>query len=135
MATDSADRGKQDPLEKKFIDYGVIPEIMGRITGISRLHKLNRDDYIAICTQINESALSNIQKKYEKVGIQVYVSEDAIEAIADKAAETELGAREIFRRLNAVSSKLVFRAMREAQREVEIKAENIIAHGNMQKEK
>ena len=62
VATDSADRGKQDPLEKKFIDYGVIPEIMGRITGISRLHKLNRDDYIAICTQINESALSNIQK-------------------------------------------------------------------------
>lgn len=134
VATDSAGRGKQVPLEKKFIDYGVIPEIMGRITGFSRLHKLNRDDYVAICTQINDNALSDIQKKYEKVGIQVYISDDAIEAIADKAAETELGAREIFRILNDVSGKLAFRAMREAQKEVEITAESIIKHGNMQKE-
>ena len=76
----------------------------------------------------------DIQKKYEKVGIHVSVSEDAIEAIADKAAETELGAREIFRIFNDVSSKLVFCAMREAQKEVEITAESIEEHENMQKE-
>ena len=134
VMTDDTGRGKQKPLEERLIRYGIIPEIMGRITGFSRLHKLTRDDYVAICTKVNDNALADIQKKYEKVGIHVSISEDAIEAIADKAAETELGAREISRILNDVSSKLVFRAMREAQKEVEITAESIEEHENMQKE-
>ena len=134
VMTDDTGRGKQKPLEERLIRYGIIPEIMGRITGFSRLHKLTRNDYVAICTKVNDNALVDIQKKYEKVGIHVSVSEDAIEAIADKAAETELGAREIFRIFNDVSSKLVFCAMREAQKEVEITAESIEEHENMQKE-
>lgn len=134
ITPDDTGRGSRKTLEERFIRYGIIPEIMGRITGFSRLHKLTRDDYIAICTKVNDNALVDIQKKYEKVGIHVSVSEDAIDAIADKAAETELGAREISRILNDVSSKLVFRAMREAQKEVEITAESIEEHENMQKE-
>lgn len=80
-------------LPEDLIDYGLIPEFIGRLPVITAIHQLSRDDLTTILTEPKHALTRQFQRFFEFDDIELVFSEDSLEAIADKAIERETGAR------------------------------------------
>ena len=80
-------------LPEDLIDYGLIPEFIGRLPVITAIHQLTRDDLTTILTEPKHALTRQFQRFFEFDDIELVFSEDSLEAIADKAIERETGAR------------------------------------------
>ena len=76
-----------------LLQYGLIPEFIGRLSIIATLEDLNRDDLVEILQTPKNALIKQYQKIYEIEGSKLTFSEDAIKSIADKALQRETGAR------------------------------------------
>ena len=76
-----------------LLKFGIIPELIGRLPVVAALDSLNRDDLVRILTEPKNA----ITKQYEKLmafdNIKLSFDADALEAVADKAIEKNIGAR------------------------------------------
>jgi ATP-dependent Clp protease ATP-binding subunit ClpX len=80
-------------LPEDLIDYGLIPEFIGRLPVITAIHQLSRDDLTTILTEPKHALTRQFQRFFEFDDIELVFSEDSLEAIADKAIARETGAR------------------------------------------
>jgi len=80
-------------LPEDLIEYGLIPEFIGRLPVISAIHQLSRDDLTTILTEPKHALTRQFQRFFEFDDIELVFSEDSLEAIADKAIQRETGAR------------------------------------------
>ena len=76
-----------------LLQYGLIPEFIGRLSIIATLEDLNRDDLVEILQTPKNALIKQYQKIYEIEGTKLTFSEDAIKSIAEKALQRETGAR------------------------------------------
>jgi ATP-dependent Clp protease ATP-binding subunit ClpX len=83
----------QHCLPEDLVNYGLIPEFIGRLPVISAVHQLTRDDLVAILTEPRNALVKQFQRFFEFDGIELVFSDDALEAIADRALERNTGAR------------------------------------------
>lgn len=91
-------------------NYGIIPELAGRLSFISPLNKLNTSDIYNILTKAKESDLSKHIKKCELMGIHIRFTEDALRCIAEKVTAQNLGARYINTILTQILKDVYFNA-------------------------
>ena len=75
------------------MEYGLIPEFIGRLPVVAAIHQLSRDDLITILTEPKHALTKQFQRFFEFDDIELVFAEDSLEAIADKALERETGAR------------------------------------------
>lgn len=75
-----------------FIKYGMIPEFMGRISIISRLHDLSQDDMIDIMTKVDDSIIHQYKELFNQENILLEFDHTALIEIAKKCIK-ETGAR------------------------------------------
>jgi ATP-dependent Clp protease ATP-binding subunit ClpX len=80
-------------LPEDLVDYGLIPEFIGRLPVISVIHQLTRDDLVTILTEPRNALVRQFQRFFQFDGIELVFAEESLEAIADKALERETGAR------------------------------------------
>jgi ATP-dependent Clp protease ATP-binding subunit ClpX len=80
-------------LPEDLIEYGLIPEFIGRLPVITAIHQLSRDDLTTILTEPKHALTRQFQRFFEFDDIELVFSEDSLEAIANKALERETGAR------------------------------------------
>jgi ATP-dependent Clp protease ATP-binding subunit ClpX len=80
-------------LIKALEKFGMIPEILGRISTVARFRQLSERDLLKILTESKESPIKNYCSDFEAYGIKVGFSEDALETIAKLAHERAVGAR------------------------------------------
>ena len=80
-------------LPEDLIEYGLIPEFIGRLPVIAAIHQLSRDDLTTILTEPKHALTRQFQRFFEFDDIELVFSEDSLEAIANKALERETGAR------------------------------------------
>ena len=80
-------------LPEDLVDYGLIPEFIGRLPVISTIGQLERDDLITILTEPKNALIKQFQRFFEFDGIELVFADDSLEAIADKAIKRETGAR------------------------------------------
>ncbi len=80
-------------LPEDLIEYGLIPEFIGRLPVITAIHQLSRDDLTTILTEPKHALTRQFQRFFEFDDIELVFAEDSLEAIADKALERETGAR------------------------------------------
>ena len=80
-------------LPEDLMEYGLIPEFIGRLPVVTAIHQLSRDDLITILTEPRHALTRQFQRFFEFDDIELVFSEDSLEAIADKALERETGAR------------------------------------------
>ena len=80
-------------LPEDLIEYGLIPEFIGRLPVITAIHQLSRDDLVTILTEPRHALTRQFQRFFEFDDIELVFAEDSLEAIADKALERETGAR------------------------------------------
>ena len=76
-----------------LLKFGLIPELVGRMPIIASLESLSRDDMIKILTEPKNSLIRQYTTllAYDKVKLDFTPA--ALEAVADKAIEMEIGAR------------------------------------------
>ena len=81
-----------------LVDFGMIPEFIGRFATITALHELGREDLRAIVSdQTRGSALDKQRKLAEVHGIDLQITDDALDSIADEAMRLGTGARGLHR--------------------------------------
>ena len=74
-------------------NFGMIPEFLGRLPVICTLEGLNRDMLVRILKEPKNAILKQYQKLLELDEVKLEFTDDALEAIADKAMEKDTGAR------------------------------------------
>jgi ATP-dependent Clp protease ATP-binding subunit ClpX len=80
-------------LPEDLMEYGLIPEFIGRLPVVAAIHQLSRDDLITILTEPKHALTKQFQRFFEFDEIELVFAEDSLEAIANKALERETGAR------------------------------------------
>jgi ATP-dependent Clp protease ATP-binding subunit ClpX len=80
-------------LPEDLMNYGLIPEFVGRLPVISAVHQLSRADLVKILTEPKNALTRQFKKFFQFDRVELSFSEDSLAAIADKALERETGAR------------------------------------------
>ena len=76
-----------------LLQYGLIPEFIGRLSVIATLQDLNKDDLVKILKTPRNALIKQYEKMYEIEGTKLTFTEEAISSIADRALKRETGAR------------------------------------------
>ena len=89
------DAGKafEQVLPEDLVEYGLIPEFIGRLPVISVIHQLSRDDLITILTEPRHALVKQFKRFFEFDGIELVFADDSLASIANKALDRETGAR------------------------------------------
>ncbi len=80
-------------LPEDLMEYGLIPEFIGRMPVVASISQLQRSDLITILTEPRNALTKQYQRLFEFDDIELVFAPDSLEAIADKAIERETGAR------------------------------------------
>jgi ATP-dependent Clp protease ATP-binding subunit ClpX len=80
-------------LPEDLVNYGLIPEFIGRLPVMSAVHQLSRDDLITILTEPRNALVKQFQRFFSFDGIELVFSDDSLTSVADRALERETGAR------------------------------------------
>src|ERR1700683_4287711 len=80
-------------LPEDLIEYGLIPEFIGRLPVMSAVHQLTRDDLVSILVEPRNALVKQFQRFFSFDGIELVFAEDSLVAVADKGLERETGAR------------------------------------------
>ena len=76
-----------------LLQYGLIPEFIGRLPIIATLKDLNKLALISILTKPKNALVKQYEKMFDMEGAKLTFTEDALDAIADRALIRETGAR------------------------------------------
>lgn len=93
-----------------LIEYGLIPEFVGRLPVIVKLQELTENDLVQILTQPKNSIVQQYIQLLRIDGIQLEFEESAIQEIAHLAIQKKTGARG----LRAIIEKVMLKIMYEA---------------------
>jgi ATP-dependent Clp protease ATP-binding subunit ClpX len=80
-------------LPEDLIEYGLIPEFIGRLPVVSAIHQLSKEDLVTILTEPRNALVKQFQRFFSFDGIELVFAEDSLASIAEKALERETGAR------------------------------------------
>ncbi|HYF25291.1 MAG TPA: AAA family ATPase, partial [Baekduia sp.] len=80
-------------LPEDLVNYGLIPEFIGRLPVMSAVHQLGREDLVQILTEPRNALVKQFQRFFQFDGIELVFSDDALASVAGKALERETGAR------------------------------------------
>ena len=80
-------------LPEDLVEYGLIPEFIGRLPVASVIHQLTRDDLVTILTEPRNALVKQFQRFFQFDGIELVFADDALGSIADRALERDTGAR------------------------------------------
>ena len=76
-----------------LLKFGLIPEFIGRLPVIVTLDELDVDALKMIMTEPKNALVKQYEKLFELDGVELEMTDDAIDAIAHKAIERKTGAR------------------------------------------
>ncbi len=109
--------------------FGLIPELIGRLPVLTYLEPLDLATLKLILTQPKNSLVKQYERLFELEDIKLTFTDDALEFIASKALEFELGARG----LRSICEAILTDAMYELPSEKDVKAFEVT--GDYAKEK
>ena len=93
----ASEREKADVLKSvqphDLLKFGIIPELVGRLPIITTLDSLKREDLVRILTEPKNALVKQYEKLFSYDKVELTFAEGALEAVADKAIERNIGAR------------------------------------------
>lgn len=78
---------------KALVQYGLIPELIGRIPVIAQLRELSKEQMVQILQEPDNALIKQYQALFDMDGIELNFEPKALEAVAQKAIERGVGAR------------------------------------------
>ncbi|NIP27646.1 MAG: ATP-dependent Clp protease ATP-binding subunit ClpX [Phycisphaerae bacterium] len=94
-------------IPEDIIEYGMIPEMVGRLPVITTLSALDEDALIDILTKPKNALQKQYQKFFEMENAELEFTDDALHALAQKALKRDTGARA----LRAITEELMIDLM------------------------
>lgn len=92
-----------DPTEKNYllskietedlVQFGLIPEFVGRFNSIANCNELMLEDLVQILTEPKNAIIKQYQALFEEDGVKISFTEKALKSIAAKAKKSDTGAR------------------------------------------
>ncbi len=80
-------------MPEDLLNFGLIPEFIGRLPVISAVHQLKKDDLVQILTEPKNALVKQYQRFFAYDNIELVFTEDGLWEISQKALERETGAR------------------------------------------
>lgn len=80
-------------IPKDIKDFGLIPEIIGRLPVLTHMDPLDRETLRAILTEPKNALIKQYQKLFAMDEVDFNITEEALDFIVEKALEYKLGAR------------------------------------------
>ena len=91
-----------------LLKFGIIPELVGRLPVIAPLSGLDREDLVRILTEPKNALVKQYQKLLGYDDVALIFTDGALEAVADKAIERNIGARGLRAVLEGVLTELMY---------------------------
>lgn len=95
-------------IPKDLRDFGLIPEIIGRLPVLTHMDPLDEKTLRMILTEPKNSIIKQYQKLFIMDGIDFTINENALVYIVDKAVEYKLGARGLRSLCEAILTDAMF---------------------------
>jgi len=92
-ATDQRNKLLQHATVDDVIEFGMIPELVGRLPVLSALHPLSEDDLVHIMTEPKNSLVKQYQKFFQLENAQLDFTPESLREIARIALSKDTGAR------------------------------------------
>lgn len=80
-------------IPKDLKDFGLIPEIIGRLPVLTYMNPLDKETLRSILTQPKNAIIKQYEKLFEMDGVEFEITEEALDFIVEQAIEYKLGAR------------------------------------------
>jgi len=90
---DNDNMNLSDVQSKDIVTFGMIPELIGRLPVITTLQPLSKEDLKSILIQPKNAIVRQYQELFAMNNVELEFSDDALDRIAHKAMERQIGAR------------------------------------------
>ena len=91
-----------------LLKFGIIPELVGRLPVIAPLDSLKREDLVRILTEPKNALVKQYKKLLDYDHVELEFTEVALEAVADKAIERNIGARGLRAVMEGILTEIMF---------------------------
>ncbi len=98
----------QQVQQQDLLKFGIIPELIGRLPVVTTLDSLSREDLVRILTEPKNAMTKQYQALMKMDGVELAFENDALEAIADRAIERNIGARGLRSILESVMTDVMY---------------------------
>ncbi len=107
-------------LHSDIIEYGIIPELVGRIQSIAVLDKLTKNDLFNILKNTDNPYINSLNKFFEYHSSEISFTDGALDEIASLAYKLELGARGIKGIIDRITQKLKFEIVNSGEKKIRV---------------
>lgn len=117
-------------------EFGLIPEIIGRLPVLTHMNPLDEKTLRAILTEPKNAIIKQYEKLFSMDGISFTITEQALDYIVKKAIEYKLGARGLRSLCEAIFTDAMFEMPSTGENEFKVTkpyAENKLAHETIKK--
>ena len=107
-------------IPKDLKEFGLIPEIIGRLPVLTHMEPLSKKTLRAILTEPKNAIIKQYEKLFAMDGIAFSITEQALEYIVEKAVEYKLGARGLRSLCEAVFTDAMFEMPSSGEKEFKV---------------
>ena len=93
---------------RDLLKFGIIPELVGRVPVIACLESLTKEDLVRILVEPKNALSKQYQKLLDLDGVALEIQKEALEMIAQKALDRQIGARGLRAIMERVMTKIMF---------------------------
>jgi len=95
-------------LPEDLLEFGLIPEFIGRLPVICNVHQLREEDLVCILTEPKNALSKQYRKFFAYDGVELVFAKEALEAIAQQALKLDTGARGLRSIIEAALTDVMF---------------------------
>jgi len=117
-------------IPKDIKDFGLIPEIIGRMPVLTHMDPLDRETLRAILTEPKNALVKQYKKLFAMDDVDLSISDDALDYIVDKALEYKLGARGLRSLCEAILTEAMYELPGSDERSLSINKDYVDHHLN-----
>ena len=91
-----------------LLKFGIIPELVGRMPVITCLRDLKKEDLVRILIEPKNALTKQYEALFAMDNVELEFQQDALEAVAQKAVERQIGARGLRAVMEQIMVKIMF---------------------------
>ena len=91
-----------------LLKFGIIPELVGRLPVITSLNSLTKEDLVRILTEPKNALTKQYEKLLELDHVELEIQPEALERIAGKAVDRQIGARGLRAVMEEIMTTVMF---------------------------
>ncbi len=107
-------------IPKDLKEFGLIPEIIGRLPVLTHMNPLDKKTLRAILTEPKNAIIKQYEKLFAMDGITFTITEQALDHLVDRAIEYKLGARGLRSLCEAVFTDAMFELPSTGEKEFKV---------------